>query len=128
MVLIMCQLTLFFNQRMGQSEFPTYPSLCKQTPCTLVPRDYLLADNPEVLGCGPEHHHMETEIGSLQSPRSTFSQCFPCKWPSTSCLSTQCSAMLSSSVAHTLQMEILRQRCTTWDVNQPLPRREWKSF
>lgn len=39
MVLIMCQLTLFLSQRMGQSAFPTYPRLSQQTPCILVPGD-----------------------------------------------------------------------------------------
>ena len=40
MVRIMHPLTLFLSQRMGQSEFPGYPRLCKQTPRILVPSGY----------------------------------------------------------------------------------------
>lgn len=36
MVLIMHWLTLFLNQKMGQSEYPGYPRLCKRTPQALV--------------------------------------------------------------------------------------------
>lgn len=101
MVRIMHPLTLFLSQRMGQSEFPAYPRLCKQIPRILVPSGYWWPRTARDVA-------QSTTTLKLKSPRNTSSQCFPFKWHFTSCLSTQHPAVLSSSTAHTLQMGILR--------------------
>lgn len=59
MVLIMHQLTLFLNRRMGQSKSPHDPGLCKQVSQTLVPCHWPLAARwfliiQDCWGYGPE--------------------------------------------------------------------------
>lgn len=108
MVRIMHPLTLFLNQRTGQSELPGYPRLCKWIPQTLVPNGYQWSRTARDIA--QSTIPLKLKQGHFKAPGILQPNTF--HWNGTSQAvylpnPTQPPAVLSSSIAHTLQTGML---------------------
>lgn len=108
MVRIMHPLTLFLNQRTGQSELPGYPRLCKWIPQTLVPNGYQWCRTARDIA--QSTIPLKLKQGHFKAPGTLQPNTF--HWNGTSQAvylpnPTQPPAVLSSSIAHTLQTGML---------------------
>lgn len=110
MLLITHWLILFRNQGWSNWNSPVTPKLGEQPPhphgtSLLLPNGSWWL--PNGLECGPEHLHMDTEMGSDLAPGTLHpdaSHLNGALWA----ISPSNTAVMSSSVAHTLQMGVRR--------------------